>query len=196
VWSATAQGDCWHTDFRHEISPGSGCAGSSRMTGIYHQTEGSNRHYRDYHEGRGYLSQRHLDTLLIFANSITQSRRPAGRLFCLSCRAQRIDDGQAPPPGWTEECAQQRTAMAHQDGGCRSSRGNDQLGKTLLPKPVSTPVISAHQTKPRAVKATVKLITAPAPGPPKRQTGKAAKARARKGWRSRDRAQPPRRTGC
>jgi hypothetical protein len=47
-------GDCWHTDQRVKYPP------SVRMQihpddWYFHQTwTGSNEHYRDYHEGRGY----------------------------------------------------------------------------------------------------------------------------------------------
>ena len=46
-------GDCWHTDQRVKYPP------SVRMQihpddWYFHQTWGADRHFRDYHEGRGY----------------------------------------------------------------------------------------------------------------------------------------------
>ena len=45
-------GDCWHTD-SSEAYPGTGYA-YHPDDWYFHQTWDANRHYRDYHEGRGY----------------------------------------------------------------------------------------------------------------------------------------------
>jgi hypothetical protein len=49
-----AQGDCWHTDSDVKYPAEVGVQ-VHPDDWYFHQTwEGSNRHYRDYHEGRGY----------------------------------------------------------------------------------------------------------------------------------------------
>ena len=52
--ACNAQGDCWHTDSDMKYPPEVGVQ-VHPDDWYFHQTwEGSNRHYRDYHEGRGY----------------------------------------------------------------------------------------------------------------------------------------------
>jgi hypothetical protein len=49
-----AEGDCWHTDAAAPVVPGVQF-NVHPDDWYFHQTwQGSDRHYRDYHEGRGY----------------------------------------------------------------------------------------------------------------------------------------------
>lgn len=47
-----AEGDCWHTDARYHY-PGVGYV-YHPDDWYFHQTWDANRHWRDYHRGRGY----------------------------------------------------------------------------------------------------------------------------------------------
>jgi hypothetical protein len=47
-----AEGDCWHTDQSYSY-PGTGYTNHDDDW-YFHQTWNDQRHYRDYHEGRGY----------------------------------------------------------------------------------------------------------------------------------------------
>jgi hypothetical protein len=48
-----SEGDCWHTDAPAPRAPG--ITFSAHPDDWYfHQTWGSDRHFRDYHDGRGY----------------------------------------------------------------------------------------------------------------------------------------------
>ena len=50
--ACNGEGDCWHTESRYRY-PGAGFT-SHPDDWYFHQTWGSDRRFRDYHEGRGY----------------------------------------------------------------------------------------------------------------------------------------------
>ena len=49
-----AEGDCWHTDAVPPRAPGVTFSVHPDDWYFHQQWTGSDRHYRDYHEGRGY----------------------------------------------------------------------------------------------------------------------------------------------